>query len=458
MSNELGVYNVNETDTIYVILRNAGNRAQVWDNTNSELVTAAAADIDDYDVPLTTPSGDTAGTYYYMADFPAAAPAGTYIVEPHVQAGAGPAWTDLALAPFIYVSPSATPTTAAQAGAVAGQAVGLGVATLKSRLMTQFTGRVRNLAALGQTVEDAIGDAHDEMYAMGVPSAERVLDLTVVHASGTCTAGAYDAGNDKTTVTATAAVFLSTHAGYNMVIDGVGTFYIETYTSTTEVDVTGDASAASADTFTITPGYVRLPNNYGGIVRGPKAGLYIDGEEESRIQWADPLAWPDLEARYGTDSSSEGTPERWTIRYRSLNDIPVAVVEFLPYPNSAITVKGFAMSAGSPTLTFGTAGGSDDYSYLPRQFNRLLVTTAKRILVCESGLASPADPIVAAQEMREVRRAWEAAYLDAQSLLDELRDTLEDERVDVVELAAELQSAMPDPSDEALYVRLAQRS
>jgi len=339
--------------------------------------------------------------------------------------------------------------------ATGGQAVGVGVATLKARLMRQFTGRVLDQVALGQTAEDAVTEAHDEIYAMGVPSAERVIDLTAIHASGTCTAGVYDANHDKTTLTATASAFLSTHAGYNVVIDGVGTFYIETYTSATVVDVTGNASAAAADTFTITPGYIRLSDEYGGIIRTPKKGLYIEDSEESRIAWADPLEWADLEAHYGTD---EDTPLRWTILYRNLNSIPIAVAEFLPHPDSAIVVKGLSMAAGAPDLTFGTAAGTDDYSYLPRQFNRLLVTTAKRILVCESGLMPPADPIVAATEMREVRRAWEFAYTAAQTLLDEMRETLEDDRIDVMEFASQLQSAQGGASDEVLYHRLLKRT
>ena len=345
------------------------------------------------------------------------------------------------------------------AGAVSGnQAVGVGVATLKARLMRQFTGRVKNQSAFGQTVEDAITDAHREIYAMGVPSAERVLDLTAIYASGTCSGGAYDAGNDKTTLTATASVFLATHEGYNVVISGVGTFYIEDYTSATEVDVTGNASAASADTFLVTPGYIRLPDGYGGIVRTPKKGLYIEDDETSRIEWADKLEWANLETEYGTDSGDENTPKRWTIRYRNLNDIPIAVAEFLPHPDSAIVIKGLTMAAGAADMTFGTAGSSDDYSYLPRHFDVLLIATARRVLVCESGLTPPDDPIVAAQEMRESRYAWERAYIAAQSLLEEMQESMEDERIDTMEIAQQLQSSQGGVSDEILMSRLAARS
>lgn len=62
--------------------------------------------------------------------------------------------------------------------------------------------------------------------------------------------GATESGGE-TVVTATAASFHPLMVGKDLVITTVGTFPVASYTSTTVVTVTGDASAASADTFSL---------------------------------------------------------------------------------------------------------------------------------------------------------------------------------------------------------------
>ena len=73
-------------------------------------------------------------------------------------------------------------------------------------------------------------------------------DVAVV-STVTVSGGAF---TTRTTITATAASFHPLMVGKNLVITGVGTFPVASYTSTTVIVVTGDASTASADTFSVS--------------------------------------------------------------------------------------------------------------------------------------------------------------------------------------------------------------
>jgi len=78
--------------------------------------------------------------------------------------------------------------------------------------------------------------------------------------------GIYSGG--FTTVTCTTAIFLSTHVGMWLTIAGLGTYKISTFTSTTEVIVTGGATFAMPAAVRVEPIY-ELPANFGLIVGNP---------------------------------------------------------------------------------------------------------------------------------------------------------------------------------------------
>ena len=92
-----------------------------------------------------------------------------------------------------------------------------------------------------------------------------LLDLwsdVAVDAAVTVSGGAYSGG--VTVLTATGGTpFYETMIGKSIVVTTVGTFTISAYTSSTVITVTGDASAASADTFSIAAdGIYRLPSDF----------------------------------------------------------------------------------------------------------------------------------------------------------------------------------------------------
>ena len=76
----------------------------------------------------------------------------------------------------------------------------------------------------------------------------------------------------SSTITATAAKFYASMVGRSFVFDTSGTSYtITTYTSSTVIKVSGDASGETADdTFAITPdGRYGLPDTFGGLIEAP---------------------------------------------------------------------------------------------------------------------------------------------------------------------------------------------
>lgn len=103
----------------------------------------------------------------------------------------------------------------------------------------------------------------------------------------TVTGGVYDAGNDQTTITANTSVFYPSMELHDLVIDGVGTFEIASYTSATVVVVTGDASTASADLYSITAdGNYTLPQTFTGQYTG-KINYAAETNQSYDIQWGD---------------------------------------------------------------------------------------------------------------------------------------------------------------------------
>ncbi len=92
----------------------------------------------------------------------------------------------------------------------------------------------------------AIADAESEL-----PRGDPWPDAGAI-ASGAATVTGAAYADPITTLTASAAVFTAGMVGNYMVIEGVGSFVIATFTDTTHVDVTGDASAASGSTMYVT--------------------------------------------------------------------------------------------------------------------------------------------------------------------------------------------------------------
>lgn len=74
-----------------------------------------------------------------------------------------------------------------------------------------------------------------------------VVGNAIASGAATITGGAF--GGVTTTMTASGSVFDSYMVGSTMVITGVGSFTIASYSSATQVTVTGDASAASSSAF-----------------------------------------------------------------------------------------------------------------------------------------------------------------------------------------------------------------
>lgn len=117
MAHQIGIRNVNEADTLYVVLRSRTNRTKVVLFATGALVTETAANRALYAVPLAV---EAAGTYYYSGTFPDDTPAGWYIVEPFLQAGVDPAATDHARSPYEAYWTGTTVATPAAGAPVVG--------------------------------------------------------------------------------------------------------------------------------------------------------------------------------------------------------------------------------------------------------------------------------------------------------------------------------------------------
>ncbi len=90
-----------------------------------------------------------------------------------------------------------------------------------------------------------------------------------VNTSNTASGGAYDSTNDQTTITIQSDAFYESMEGKTIVFTTTGSFTIKSYTSATVVVVSGDASAVSAETWSITAdGNYTLPATFGGQYAG----------------------------------------------------------------------------------------------------------------------------------------------------------------------------------------------
>jgi hypothetical protein len=132
----------------------------------------------------------------------------------------------------------------------------LGVATSEARVDRAIQAGYRKF--LYPRLPDGQG-----VYQWGflTPLTSITLYASIATTSGTTVSAVKD--NGTSTVTASAAAFYPEMIGQSIVITSVGTFTITAYTSSTQITVSGDASAASASTFSIDPsGVFRMPDNF----------------------------------------------------------------------------------------------------------------------------------------------------------------------------------------------------
>ncbi len=115
------------------------------------------------------------------------------------------------------------------------------------------------------------GQPHSWTFLKPVTTIVAWSDIAAV--AGTTVSQSTPASGGVTILTAEQASFYPTMIGKSIVIDatdpadeGVGTFVISGYTSSTVITVTGDADAASTDTFAIASnGDYQLPDDFGAI-------------------------------------------------------------------------------------------------------------------------------------------------------------------------------------------------
>jgi len=131
-----------------------------------------------------------------------------------------------------------------------------------------------NLDLCKTIVNKGIRKFFNDAPVTGWNFAQVVQDFTIFNdvtadSSKTVNAGAYDSGNDETTLTASSDVFYPGMEYLNIVTTTTGTFRIKSYESATQIKVIGDASAVSAETYSITTeGNFTLPPNFGGSFTG----------------------------------------------------------------------------------------------------------------------------------------------------------------------------------------------
>lgn len=285
----------------------------------------------------------------------------------------------------------------------------LGVTSLRDLFLLQYTGRCADAAGFKNAIEACITSALKEGWsARDWVFTHPVLDLTcIAPVTGTCT-GVYAA--PSTTITAVTGTFPSTCVGY-LLVGGSGTSYrITTYTASTTIVVSGDAHLETS--WELEPPYVLLPTTVVSV-RAPKGGLEVwDGSTfEGRLCHIIPGLWAEERERAGTDA---GLPKYYTIRSRTTGSVTRAVVELSPPPDDAYTIVGLHTTVCAPDISFATTpGGTDDYSYLPKQLDRLLVATARYQLVTTGGLqnVSAEERAAAAAEYR-VAKEESALFVD----------------------------------------------
>lgn len=133
-----------------------------------------------------------------------------------------------------------------------------------------------------------IGDAPKTGWRWSRPVKSFTLWPSVaVDASRTASAGAYDSTNGQTLITLTGGVFYETMEDKDIVFTTTGTFRIKQYVTSTTAYVAGDASAVSAETYSITAdGDYTLPRDFGGDHGGPVT-FGADTNQTTVIQWVD---------------------------------------------------------------------------------------------------------------------------------------------------------------------------
>ena len=157
---------------------------------------------------------------------------------------------------------------------------------------------------------DPEGEAHTWSFLR--PSDTIIFWTTATGAAS----GAPSKDNGTTTVTSAAAMFHPEMVGHNVVFTATENSYaIASYTSTTVVVVTGDASGeADADTMTVTPdGVMPLPDDFGGIITNfvyaYSSSTSVGDLEEVSIERMD---------RLRRDDNAQALTRYWTIKPRSI--------------------------------------------------------------------------------------------------------------------------------------------
>ena len=161
----------------------------------------------------------------------------------------------------------------------------------------------------------------------------------------------YDSGNNETKVTMTATTFLSTHVGQVMTFAATGnTYVIKTYTSTTIIELVGDASGESdTDTITIDNDDLLLPDDFGGI--------------EGFVTFASAEGRPPIQVRSEADvrrmrqeSTSAARPKMVAVRPKKTLDTAIGArweMMLWPAPDTAYTL-GYRYARLLDVLATGT--------------------------------------------------------------------------------------------------------
>lgn len=158
------------------------------------------------------------------------------------------------------------------------------------------------------------------------PGAITLWTDVAVAAAVTVTGGAF-AGGVTTLTAAGGTPFYPTMIGHSIVVTGIGTFSITAYTSSTVITVSGDASSAAADTFSITgDGVYRLPSDFDTPDAPSMAWAESIYAEPPRL--CDERMVVGLRAR----DSSTGYPQFASIRWVTTDGTAEQQKELIVYP------------------------------------------------------------------------------------------------------------------------------
>jgi hypothetical protein len=155
-----------------------------------------------------------------------------------------------------------------------------------------------------------LSDAPPKGWFWTRPVQSFVLWADIAVGTDTVTGSAYDPGSNKSTITATASAFFPTMEEHTLTTTTSGDFTITDYVSATVIKVQGDASAVSAETFSMASGGAfTLPVTFGGSVQGDIR--FAAGTNNGSV-----IAWgSESEIRaFREDSTSTGTPNIAAVR------------------------------------------------------------------------------------------------------------------------------------------------